>query len=281
MAHSSIPIRSALLACVLTAVLPAVAAEEPLRIVFKSGPSIPATALTLNGDKFVVATASDPYTVGQELAFTSADHVYGVKPPAINQAIVTLLMGKSKDAQKLLEPVLSAHRITAKISGNFWLEAARVMLVAYALNGQAKECTDLAKEISDATHVQGIEPFLTLGKALMMPASTKFEEREIALRGLIADSMPADICAYAAYFRGGLLTKAGRNAEALDAYLQVPCLYPSGSLPVMACAEIQAAELLGALDRRAEASTLCTSAARDALGTTLVAEANKRIESFK
>lgn len=281
MAHSSIPVRSALLACVIAAAHPAVAAEEPVRIVFKSGPSIPASAVTLTGDKFVVATASEPYAVGQELAFAAADHIYGVKPAAINQAVVTLLMGKPKDAQKLLEPVISEHRITAKISGNFWLEAARVMLVADALNGQAKECTDLGKEIADATHLQGVEPFVTLGKALMMPVTTKFEDREIALRGLTADTLPADVCAFASYFRGNLFKKEKRNAEALEAYLQVPCLFPSGSLAVMACAEIQAAELLGALGRREEAITLCRSAARDALGTTLAAEAHKRIESFK
>jgi len=286
MAHSSITIRSALLAGVIAAAHTAVQAEDPVRIVFKTGPSIPASAVTLvtdkeNGDKFVVKTDADPYKVGQEIPFARADHIYGVKPAAINQAIVTMLMGKPKDAQKMLEPIVNDQRITAKIPGNFWLEAARTMLVAYSLYGQSKDALDLGKEISAATGVQGIEPYVPLGKALMMPLTVKFDDREVALRDLMSDVLPADVCAFATFFRGDLHKKEKHSAEALEAYLNVPCLYPSGGLAVMAVAEMQAAELLGALNRREEAITLCRSAVRDAVGTTLVQDANKRIESLK
>jgi len=286
MAHSSITIRSALLAGVIAAAHTAVQAADPVRIVFKSGPSIPASAVTLvidkeKGDKFVVKTDAEPYKVGQEISFAAADHIYGVKPAAVNQAIVTMLAGKPKDAQKLLEPIISEQRITAKIPGNFWLEAARTMLVAYALNGQSKECTDLGKEIAEASHIQGVEPFVTLGKALLMPVTTKFDEREVALHDLMSDALPADVCAFASFLRGNLYKKEKRTAEALEAYLNVPCLYPSGGLALMAAAEIQAAELLGTLNRREEAIALCRSAVRDAVGTPLVQEANKRIESLK
>ena len=180
MAQLSTIIRSSLLAGVFTAAHLAVGAEDPVRIVFKNGPSIPASAVTLTvdkekGDRFVVKTDADPYKVGQEIPFTSADHIYGVKPVAVSQGVVVMLTGKPKDAIKLLESVVSEQRITAKISGNFWLEAARTLLVAYALNGQAKECTDLGKEIAEAAHIQGIEPFASLGKALLMPATLKFD----------------------------------------------------------------------------------------------------------
>ncbi|MEI6178267.1 MAG: hypothetical protein WCS43_15350, partial [Verrucomicrobiota bacterium] len=158
MAHSSITIRCALLAGALLAAHPAVQAEDPVRIVFKSGPSIPASAVNLvsdkeKGDIFVVKIDAEPYKVGMEIPFTKADHIYGVKPAAVNRAIVTMLAGKPKDAQKLLEPIISEQRITAKIPGNFWLETARIMLVAYAVNGQAKECTQLGKELAEATHI--------------------------------------------------------------------------------------------------------------------------------
>jgi len=286
MAQLSTIIRSSLLAGVFTAAHLAVGAEDPVRIVFKNGPSIPASAVTLTvdkekGDRFVVKTDADPYKVGQEIPFTSADHIYGVKPVAVSQGVVVMLTGKPKDAIKLLESVVSEQRITAKISGNFWLEAARTLLVAYALNGQAKECTDLGKEIAEAAHIQGIEPFASLGKALLMPATLKFDDREIALRDLTTGTLPADVCAYASFFRGNLYKKEKRNVEALEAYLSVPCLYPSGGLALMAVAEMQAAELLGTLNRRDEAIDLCRSAVRDAVGTTLVQDANKRIESLK
>ena len=286
MAQSSTIIRSSLLAGVFAAAHLAVGAEDPVRIVFKSGPSIPASAVALTldkekGDRFVVKIDAEPYKVGEEIPFAKADHIYGVKPVAVSQGVVVMLTGKPKDAIKLLEPVVSEQRITAKISGNFWLEAARTLLVAYALNGQTKECNDLGKEIADAARIQGVEPFATLGKALLMPATLKFDDREVALRDLTTGTLPADVCAYASFFRGNLYKKEKRVAEALEAYLSVPCLYPSGGLALMAVAEMQAAELLGTLNRREEAIALYRSAARDAVGTTLVQEANKRIESLK
>ena len=122
---------------------------------------------------------------------------------------------------------------------------------------------------------------MALGKALLLPDTAKLDDREIALRDLTSDALPADVCAFASFFRGNLYKKGKRPVEALEAYLNVPCLYPSGGLALMAAAEIQAAELLGTLNRREEAILLCRAAARDAVGTTLVQEANKRIESLK
>ena len=288
MAQSSTIIRSGLLLAGVFAVTHLAAApEDPVRIVFKSGPPVPVSALTLTVNKdhveiFVLKADSEPYHVGQEIPFAAADHVFAVKPVAISQAIVVMLMaGKPKDAVKLLEPIVNDQRITAKIPGNFWLEAARTLVVAYALNGQTNECTNLGKEIATASGIQGVEPFAGLGRALLMPATVKFEDREIALRDLTADTLPADLCAFASFCRGNLYKKEKKNAEALEAYLNVPCLYPSGGLALMACAEMQAAELLGTLNRREEAIALCRSAVRDGVGTTLVQDANKRIESLK
>ncbi len=169
-------------------------AAEPARVVFQNGNSIPMTSLTLQGDKLVVQTETDGFKTGQTFPLQSADHVYGEKPAAVNQAVALLLTGKPKDAQKLLEPVVAEHRITAKIPGNFWLEAARALLVAHAANGDAKECTEIGKEISEATPAQGTDPFVTLGKALLLPATVKLAERETALRDLTTDNFPADVC---------------------------------------------------------------------------------------
>ena len=89
------------------------------------------------------------------------------------------------------------------------------------------------------------------------------------------------MCAFASFFRGNLFKKEKRNAEALEAYLSVPCLFPSGGLAVMAVAEVLAADMLSALSRRDEAVALCRSAVRNAVGTTLAQEASKRIEDLK
>jgi hypothetical protein len=282
MAHSLSTLRSTLLACSLAATSGTLsAAAEPTQIVLQNGRSIPLAALTLQGDKLVVQTEIEGFKVGQTLPLQSADHVYGERPAALNQAIALLLTGKPKDAQKLLEPVVTEHRITAKIPGNFWLEAARVLLVTRALNGDSADCIEIGKEISEATPAQGIDPFVTLGKALLITSTVKADERTAALRDLTSGTMPVDVCAYAAFFRANIFKKEKRNSELLEAYLTVPCLFPAGGLILTAAAEIQAADLLTADGRREEAKALLKSAIREAAGTHLVEEANKRLESLK
>lgn len=293
MAHSHSIFRTARLACLLAASSVAVSvADDNTQVVFQGGRSIPLSSLTLQGEKLVVKTAGDGFNVGAIFTLASADHIFGSKPAAINQGVALLLMGKPKEAQKLLEPVVVEHRPTAKISGNFWLEAARALLIVRALNGETAECSALGKEISDATPAQGIDPFVTLGKALLLPASTPVDDRVLALRDLTTDDFPSEVRAYAFYYSGLLCKKEKRLPEALEAFLSVPGLVPTGGMVLNAAAEIQGAELVNALarsdeskevisGRRDQAMSLLKSVLRDAPGTILVEEANKRIESLK
>lgn len=279
---SSYPFRSALLTCAAV-ILPYswASAAEPTRIVFQNGRSAPISAMTLQGDKLVVTAAVDGYLPGQAFPLTIADHVYGIKPAGLNPAIALLLTGKSAEALKLLEPLVAEHRITARIAGNFWLEAARAALVAYAVEGNAAKCTEIGKEISDTTPAQGIDPFVSLGKALMMPTTAKVADREVAFRDLTTNNLPADVAAYASIYRGNLLKDSKRNAEALEAYLMVTGIHPTGGLILNAAAELNASELLVALNRREEAIALLNSSVRDSADTMLAVEANKRLESLK
>lgn len=284
--------RSALLACA-AATLPLswASAAEPIRIVFQNGRSVPISSVALQGDKLTITAAAEGFNPGQAFPLASADHVFGDKPAELNPGIALLLMGKPGDALKLLEPLVASQRITAKIPGNFWLDAARAALVAYATSGNAAKCAEIGKEISDATPAQGIDPFVSLGKALLLPASTSAADREVALRDLTTDNLPADVCAYASFHRGNLLAglkrdsdpvkAAQQNADALEAYLMVPCLYPSGGMILNSIAELKAAEFLVTLGRREEAVALLESSAREAAGTLAAVEAAKRLESLK
>ena len=212
----------------------------------------------------------------------SADHVYGEKPAEVRQAIALLLLGQPKDAQKLLEPVVARHRGTAKVPGNFWLEAARAPCWSPTPSpATSPECSEIGKEISDATPAQGIDPFVSLGKALLMPATRQADDRLLALRDLTVGNQPADVSAYASFYCGNLLKEEKRDAEAMEAYLAVPCLFPSGGLILNAAAEIQGADFLAALGRREEAMALLNSAIRACGGTVLAEEAKKRLESLK
>ena len=257
------------------------AQDAGARIVFQNGRSVPVAAVVVQGNQIIVKGPAEGYSEGQTFPLESADHVYGIKPVEVNRGIALILTGKPADALKLLEPVVAQHQMTSKIPGNFWLEAARATLVAYALNGDADKCTAIGKSISDATAQQGIDSFVSLGKALMLPASTKAADRASALQDLTTDSQPTIACAFASFFRGNALKDAKNDAGALEAYLMVPCLFPSGSMILTAAAELNAAEYLTALGRREEALELLHSCVRESAGTLIAVEANKRLESLK
>ena len=258
------------------------ALAEPLQVVLQSGRSVPVSSLALEGDKFVLRVATETYPVGQTFPLSMADHVYGEKPAEINQAVALILTGKARDAQALLMPIVREHSLTAKIPGNFWVDAARSLLVAYAVNGDDAKATEIGKSISDATPAQGADPFVLLGKALLIPdLAARAADREMALRNLITETQPAALCAYASYFRGNLLRKDKKTNEAMEAYLSAPCLYPAGNLIVNAAAELQAADILVSLNRPKEALALVESALRVSTGTVLGDKAKARLASLK
>jgi hypothetical protein len=282
MAPSTNTIRAVTLA--IAAVLCQVAiadAAEDVRIVFQNGNSIPLSAVTLQGDKLVVTGSAEGFTQGQSFPAQSADHVYGERPMAIRQAVALLLMDNPKDALKQLEPIIAAHRSTAKVPGNFWLESARAALVAYALTGSTEKVSEIGKEISDATPAQGIDPFVSLGKALLLSKSVAVEDRLVALQDLTVGSQPTDVSAYASFFSGNLLKEEKRVPEALEAYLSVSCLFPSGGMMLNAVSEIKAADILATLGRREEALALVNSASRVSADTVLAEESKKRLETLK
>ncbi len=250
---------------------------EPAQLVFQNGRSIPLSSVDIAQDKVLIKTTAEGFGAGQSFPLTAVSHVFGDRPAELNQAIALILFEKQSEAIALLEPLVAAHRVSAKIPGNFWLESARALLVSYALTGDSSRCTQLGKDISDATPAQGSDSFVSLGKALLMPESTGLEERDVSLKDLTTDEMPADVAAYASFFRAKLLKQQKKNPEALHSLLAVPGLYPSGGLILNAAAEILAADMLAALNRRDEATTLINSAMRVTQGTILTVEANKRL----
>lgn len=271
-------IRAALLACTL---LTQAMAADPIRIVFQNGRGVDISAVALQGDTLSITQSVDGFTAGQKFPLATADHIFGDKPAEMNPAMALLLTGKPRESLKLLEPIVATQKVTAKIPGNFWLDAARAALVAYAMEGEESKATAIGKDISEATAEQGNDPFIALGKVLLMPTTTKVEERETAYLDLTTDNQPADLAAYASFFRAELLKAAKRDAEALEAYLKVPCVFPSGGLILNAVAELNAAEYLAAQGRREEAVALLKSSIRQSSGTSVSAEANKRLESLK
>lgn len=275
---------------VLVAALTGISSAEPIRIVFQGGYSIPVAALVLQGPNYVLNAEVEGFTVGQQFPAQTADHVFGDRPADVRQGIALLVMDKPRDAVKVLEPAVARLRLTAKVPGNYWVEAARAAMMAYALAGNSPKCTELGKEVSDATPESGIDPFVSLSKVLLMPEGSNNAERIVALKDLISDANPASVCGFASFFIGNLFKEDNRLQDALEAYLTVPAVYPTSGLILNAGAQSKAAELLMNISkpedpaellksRRDEAVGLLKSALPAASGTTLADDLKKRLES--
>jgi len=259
----------------------AFAQEAQNRIIFEGNRSLPLDQVTVNGDNFVVKSDTDGFKKGQTFPIALASYVSGEKPAVVNESIGLLMLGKPIDGLLLLEPMLELHKVTAKIPGNYWLEAARAALVANAFNGSSSKVEALAAEIAEATPAPGEDPAAALGKALLMPSSSKLEDRLAALESLVNDTNPPVVSAYASFFHGNLLKRVKRDKEALHSFLKVSCLYPTGGRVLNGAAELQASEILNSMNRREEAVALLQSAVREAKNTAAGAEADKRLKSLQ
>ena len=256
-------------------------AQEAPKLVFSNGRGIAVDALGVEGGKLVMKKDSDGVSAGQSFPLASATHVSGEKPAAINKAVALILMEKPDEALKLLEPVLASQKASASVAGNYWVEAARAALIANTLYNEPAKAEALGKEISDATPAPGNDPSIRLGLALAAPKTAKLEDRTGRLSELISDTSPADISAFASFFRAKILQKNKKDDDAFQTYLSVGCIYPTGGMVITAAAELNAAEILAPLNRRDEAIALLTSATRGAKGTVVGDEAAKRLESLK
>ena len=264
---------------------PALHAQDPeptpLQIALAGNRTLPFDAVTVKDDKITVTKAMNGFTKGQSFSLDLASHIQGDKPPEINQGIALLLLGEPNDAIKLFDPILESHQVTAKIPGNFWVETARAALVANALSGFRSKAEDLGKEISEATPEPGNDPMIALGKALLITASTPLEDRLSLLATEANDESPAEVSAYACFFRANLLKAAKRDDEALEAYLTVSTLYPTGGPILNAASEMNASKYLASRNRREEAIALLISAQRGGQGTAIAEEAEKRLKSLQ
>ncbi len=275
---------SAILALALSALAaPLASAQDAISIVFTvSGvsKSIPIDNLSFAADKFTVKNPGDTLPkIPLNLAWAS--HVSGSEPPQIAEAVALLLMNKPSDALALLDPIMEAHQITAKVPGNYWIKAARAALVAHSINRATSKCAEIGKAISDATPVAGNDPSVALSTAMLTPLSVSINDRISALASLANDSSPPEVSAYACYFRGNLLKTAKKNKEALEAYLTVPAVYPTCGRILIAASVLNAGELIAGMNRRDEAILYLKDAVREGKGTAIGAEAEKRIPLVK
>ncbi|WP_052573058.1 hypothetical protein [Haloferula sp. BvORR071] len=272
--------RSALLALIaLACTSPLLHAQgEGNKLVFLNGRSVELSNVSFDGTKFTIKGGPTAET----MSLQAASHVSGERPNGIKRGISLILMDEPGEAVKMLEPVVTEHRPTAAVPGNYWLEAARSLVIAYSLYNEPAKAAALGKEISEATPESGSDPTVRLGEVLALPMTVKAADRLAKMAELISDSNSVDVCAYASYFRAKLLAKLDRKDEALASYLSIGCLYPASGLILTSAAEMNAAELIKLKpDRREEAVALLTSAVRGSKGTSVGAAANKALQGLK
>lgn len=274
--------RPAVLAGVFAAIAPGSSrAATPPQLVLQNGRAVPIAAVSFQNGQLLVKETTPEFAANTAIPMAQADYVTGDKPAEINQAIALMLTGKPRDAAKLLDPLLTQHLCTNKLPGNFWLEAARAATIAHALDANPKAAGDLIKAISDATPAQGTDPYYNLVRAISQAGAAKVQDGVDAYGVIANDNLPADLCAYAAFFRAELLREHKRDAEALEGYLSISCLFPSGGLTINGLARFRAAELLVAMKRRDEALALANSATRCVRGTAVEESLKKLLESIQ
>lgn len=255
---------------------------EPNVIVFDGNREVKLDLVTLTPSSYVINAEVSGFTLGQALPLTVSTYVSGPKPVEINRAISQLVLGKATDALITIAPIVSRHKVTSKISGNYWIPSVRIAIIANAMNGGTEKVNSLGTDLAQVTGAQGRDPVMSLAQVLLMPASTKVDERVAAFSSLLKDpKTPLEICAYASYFRGNYLKTMHRNAEALESYLSVSCLYPAGGMVLNGAAEMKAADILNNQKRRFEAISLLTSATHGTRQTTVGNEVDQRLKSLR
>lgn len=260
---------------------PAPQARQVPQVVLQNGRVVPLSMLALDGDQYVVKGEVAGFQRGAVIPLDSVDHVFGGAPEELHRATALMLSGRPGDAFQLLVPIMRDHKDAARIPGNHWVVAARLALVAKALLGDGPGCEELRQGIAGAAKERRIEPFTLLEKALRIPVPARAEEREAALGGLAMDDLPAEVCALACFFRAELLQRDKRNAEALEAYLMIPCLFPSGGRVLTGMGQLRAAQMLAEQGRREEAVALVRAAIRNTRGTTAEQTAEKLLQTVK
>lgn len=257
--------------------------DEVPRLVFRQGinfRSVPVTALRAEGGNFIVTQEADNVAANTQIAAASVLRVSGAEPAEITKATAMMLVGNPGAAVKQLAPLLDSQRATATVPGNFWVTAARLKVIAAAMDGDAKTVDAASTDLVN-TSKQTSDPAPTLAKIILETRTGKLDERLQQFDDFISDSRPPMINGLAQFLRGDLLAGFKKDKEALDAFLSVPALNPTSSGAVVAGCEYRAALLQAKLGRKAEAIAAYEDVVAIVPGTVLAEKASQNLKSSK
>lgn len=257
-------------------------AEAP-RLVFRSGitfRSVPVSALRAEGGNFVLTQAVDNLAANTQIPATSVLRVSGGEPEEITKATALMLTGAPGAAIKLLDPLLQSQRATATVPGNFWVNAARMKIVAAAMEGDAKTVDSTSTDLVNTSKLT-TDPTPSLGQIILESRLGKLEERLQRFDDFVNENRPPRINGLAQYLRADILAGFKRDKEALDGFLTVPALNPTASAVVVAACEFRAAQLLTKMGRKAEAIASYEAIVGSVPGTALAEKSSEILKSLK
>lgn len=260
-----------------TVVLHAQDSGSGLRLSLVGGRSLPLESVTYSKGVFTVTKADAGLNAGQTFDAKLAESISGDAPPALAKAEALLFLDDARGAIKLLEPILTSQKASAPVAGNFWVEAAHIAAVAYAVSGDAAKAKAVVSDIKDL--VPGYSG-TTLGSLVDTLGSTKRDTKAQTLGSIAKDEGAPLASALATYFLGQELKLAKKNREAIEAYLTVSSIFSDVSRTLNAASEFRAAELISMTSKgRDEGVKLFQAAAQDGPNTAIAEAAQKRLAS--
>jgi len=251
-------------------------------VFFKQGFQVSLDSVAVKGTDLELTKQVPGRVVGQKFPIASVETISVETPPAIVQAMGKILDKAPAEAPGIIDPVRATFEPLLTVPGSLWHQAMRIKVLAYGAAGDRRALdTTLAALMKEKP---GLEDTATIELArILAETGSRPDQRVERLTAFQGDHRTPTTNAVAQYFVAETLAAQNKDAEALDAYLRVPCLNAAAEPIVVAACEVRAGLRIQRLGptRKAEAAHLFRSAAGPAAGTSLAETAAASLKDLE
>lgn len=264
------------------AAAPSTPAAGQAMVFFKQGFQIPLDSVAVKGSDVELTKQVPGRVVGQKFPISSVESVGVDVPPAIVQAMAKILDKAPAEAPGIIDPVRATFEPYLALPGSLWHQAMRIKVLAY---GAASDRRALDTTLAELMKQKpALEDTATIELArILAETGSRPDQRIERLGAFQGDHRTPTTNAIAQYFLAETLAAQNKDAEALDAYLRVPCLNPTAEPVVVAACAVRAGARIQRLgpDRKAEAAHLFRSATGPAAGTSFAETAAASLKDLQ
>ncbi len=261
---------------------PAQPAAGQAMVFFKQGFQIPLDSLAVKGSDIELTKQAPGRVVGQKFPITSVETIGVDAPPAIVLAMGKILDKAPAEAPGIIDPVRTTFEPYLALPGSLWHQAMRIKVLAYGAAGDRRALDTTLAELMKQK--PALEDTATIELArILAETGSRPDQRIERLAAFQGEHRTPTTNAVAQYFVAETLAAQNKDAEALDAYLRVPCLNPAAEPVVVAACEVRAGLRVQRLGptRKAEAAQLFRSAAGPAAGTSFAETAAASLKDLQ